>query len=180
MLADISAAEKFNYAALRYFNVAGADPQGRSGQRGKGATHLLKVACEAATGKRDHVDVFGTDYATPDGTCIRDYIHVSDLADAHVRVLEALIADPERNRIHNCGYGRGFSVLEMLDALDRVNGAPVRRVLGPRRAGDPPQLISSPKTLMDEVGWQPRFDDVEQIIGDALRWERHLGAQVAG
>ncbi len=179
MLADVSAAASFNYAALRYFNVAGADAQGRSGQRGQGATHLLKVACEAAVGKRDHVSVFGTDYPTPDGTCIRDYIHVSDLADAHVKVLEALIAEPQRSRIHNCGYGRGFSVLEMLDALDRVNGTPVPRVLGPRRAGDPPELVSSPRTLMDEVGWRPQRDDVDGIIASALSWERALRQQAA-
>ena len=176
MLADVSAAEGFNYAALRYFNVAGADPQGRSGQRGVGATHLLKVACEAALGKRDGISVFGTDYPTPDGTCIRDYIHVSDLADAHVRVLEALIADPAQSHILNCGYGRGFSVLELLDALDRVNGTPVPRVLGPRRPGDPQRLISSPQRLIDETGWTPKRNDLELIIADALAWERRLPA----
>ena len=180
MLADVSAAAGFNYAALRYFNVAGADPQMRSGQRGEGATHLLKVASEAAVGKRDHVSVFGTDYPTPDGTCIRDYIHVSDLADAHVRVLEALIADPSRNRILNCGYGRGFSVIEMLDALDRVNGTPVPRMLGPRRAGDPPELVSSPAKLIEQTGWQPRRDDIETIIADALAWEKKLAGSQAG
>ncbi len=174
MLADCAAAYPFNYGALRYFNVAGADPQGRSGQVGKGATHLLKVACEAATGKRDHVNVFGTDYATPDGTCIRDYIHVSDLAAAHVAALEQLIAAPEESFTLNCGYGRGFSVLEMLDALDKVNGTPVPRVLGPRRAGDPPQLVASNRALVERLGWEPARDRIEDIIGDALAWERRL------
>src|SRR3954466_8149903 len=135
MLADASYAHPLNYGALRYFNVAGADPQGRSGQLGKGSTHLIKVAVEAAVGKRDHVDVFGTDYATPDGTCIRDYIHVSDLAAAHVAALERLLEDPG-DLVLNCGYGSGHSVLEVLDALDRVNGTPVERRMAGRRAGD--------------------------------------------
>jgi UDP-glucose 4-epimerase len=177
MLADVSAAHPFNYGALRYFNVAGADPQGRSGQVGKGATHLLKVACEAAVGKRPHVDVFGTDYPTPDGTCIRDYIHVSDLAAAHVAALEALIASPDENLTMNCGYGRGFSVLEMLDALDRVNGTPVSRQLGPRRAGDPPQLVASNRRLVERLGWTPRHDAIDDIIGSALAWEQRLAGQ---
>lgn len=174
MLRDCAAAYGFNYGALRYFNVAGADPQGRSGQAGKGATHLLKVACEAAVGKRAHVDVFGTDYPTPDGTCIRDYIHVSDLAGAHVLALEALIASPGESFTLNCGYGRGTSVLEMLDALDRVNGTPVKRVLGERRAGDPPQLVASNRRLVERLGWVPRFADTEVIIQSALEWERRL------
>jgi len=177
MLADCSAAHQFNYGALRYFNVAGADPQGRSGQVGRGSTHLLKVACEAAIGKRSHVDVFGTDYPTPDGTCIRDYIHVSDLADAHVAALGALIAAPEENLTLNCGYGRGFSVLEMLDALDRVNGTPVPRKVGPRRAGDPPQLVASNRRLVERLGWTPRHDAIEDIIGTALAWEKRLAEQ---
>jgi UDP-glucose 4-epimerase len=174
MLRDIAATGAFNYGALRYFNVAGADPQGRSGQASKGATHLLKVACEAATGKRPHVDVFGTDYPTPDGTCIRDYIHVSDLASAHVLALERLIATPDESFTLNCGYGRGTSVLEMLDALDRVNGSPVQRVMGPRRAGDPPQLVASNRRLVERLGWTPRFADTETIIESALEWERRL------
>jgi UDP-glucose 4-epimerase len=174
MLRDIAATGAFNYGALRYFNVAGADPQGRSGQAGKGATHLLKVACEAAVGKRLHVDVFGTDYPTPDGTCIRDYIHVSDLAAAHVLALEALIASPAESFTLNCGYGRGTSVLEMLDALDAVNGTPVERVMGERRAGDPPQLVASNRRLVERLGWKPRFADTATIIRSALEWERRL------
>ena len=177
MLRDIAATGSLNYGALRYFNVAGADQQGRSGQAGKGATHLLKVACEAAVGKRGHVDVFGTDYPTPDGTCIRDYIHVSDLASAHVLALEALIADPRDSFTLNCGYGRGTSVLEMLDALDHVVGTPVRRVLGTRRAGDPPQLVAANHRLVERLGWKPRFADTEVIIRSALEWERRLTAQ---
>jgi UDP-glucose 4-epimerase len=176
MLRDIAATGAFNYGALRYFNVAGADPQGRSGQASKGATHLLKVACEAAVGKRTHVDVFGTDYATPDGTCIRDYIHVSDLASAHVLALEALIASPGESFTLNCGYGRGTSVLEMLDALDRLNGTPVKRVMGERRAGDPPQLVASNRRLVERLGWEPRHADIATIVQSALEWERRLPA----
>lgn len=177
MLRDIAATGAFNFGALRYFNVAGADPEGRSGQASKGATHLLKVACETAVGKRSHVDVFGTDYPTPDGTCIRDYIHVSDLAAAHVLALEALIASPQESFTLNCGYGRGTSVLEMLDALDRVNGTPVPRRMGQRRAGDPPQLVASNRRLVERLGWTPRFADTETIIRSALEWERRLSAK---
>jgi UDP-glucose 4-epimerase len=140
MLADTAAAHPFNFGALRYFNVAGADPKGRTGQIGKGSTHLIKVAVEAAVGKRDHVAVYGSDYPTPDGTCIRDYIHVSDLAAAHVAALEWLAEHPRENLVMNCGYGKGLSVLEVLDAVDRANAAPLTRVMEGRRAGDPPEL----------------------------------------
>jgi UDP-glucose 4-epimerase len=174
MLADASAACPFNYAALRYFNVAGADPDGRAGQIGKGSTHLIKVAVEAAVGKRDHVDVFGMDYPTPDGTCIRDYIHVTDLAAAHVAALERLIERPEDNLVLNCGYGQGLSVLEVLDAVDRVNGAPVPRVTGPRRAGDPPQLVASNRALAETLDWRAAYADIDTIVGHALAWERKL------
>ena len=174
MLRDAAAAHPFNYAALRYFNVAGADPQRRSGQIGKGSTHLIKVAVEAAVGKRDHVDVYGTDYPTPDGSCIRDYIHVSDLADAHVKALERLIERRQENLTLNCGYGRGLSVLEVLDTLDQVSGEPVPREIKPRRAGDPPQLIAANDAIRATLGWTPRFDRIEAIVGDALEWERHL------
>jgi len=174
MLRDAAAAHPFNYAALRYFNVAGADPQLRSGQIGKGSTHLIKVAVEAAAGERDHVDVYGMDYPTPDGSCIRDYLHVSDLADAHVKALERLIERPGDTLILNCGYGRGLSVLEVLDTLDIVNGSPVERRLQGRRAGDPPQLVSSNRAIRETLSWKPRFDDIKTIIGDALAWERHL------
>src|SRR3954451_658100 len=172
MLEDASAAHPFNYGALRYFNVAGADPQKRSGQQGKGSTHLIKIAVEAAVGKRGHVDVFGTDYPTPDGSCIRDYIHVSDLASAHVAALERLIGRPEENLAVNCGYGKGLSVLEVLDAVDRVNGTAVARRTGPRRAGDPPMLVASNRALLEALGWRPAYADIDTIVGDALAWER--------
>jgi len=177
MLADTAAAFPINYAALRYFNVAGADPDMRAGQVGKGSTHLIKVAVEAATGKRDHVDVFGTDYPTPDGTCVRDYVHVSDLADAHVAALERLIERPQDNLVLNCGYGQGLSVIEVLDALNRVAGEPVPRVIGPRRAGDPPLLVASNRALVDTLGWSPRFAEIDAIITHALAWERILQAR---
>lgn len=179
MLADASAAHGFNFCALRYFNVAGADPQGRSGQSTAGATHLIKVACEAATGKRDGVSVFGTDYDTPDGTGVRDYIHVSDLAAAHVLALEALIEQPARSLTMNCGYGRGFSVLEVLDAVDRVTNAAIDRRLEPRRAGDPGELVSDPSRIRSTLPWQPRHADLNEIITHALQWERRL-AEIRG
>jgi UDP-glucose 4-epimerase len=174
MLADASAAHPFNYGALRYFNVAGADPQGRTGQIGRGATHLIKVAAEAAVGRRDHVDVFGTDYPTPDGTCVRDYIHVSDLADAHVAALEWLVEHPGENLVMNCGYGKGLSVLEVLDAVDRASGAPLERVMAPRRAGDPPELVAGNARLLATLDWRPKYADIDRIVGDALAWERRL------
>jgi UDP-glucose 4-epimerase len=174
MLEDASAAHPFNYGALRYFNVAGADPKGRTGQIGKGSTHLIKVACEAAVGKRGHVAVYGSDYATPDGTCIRDYIHVSDLADAHVAALRWLVAHPGQNLVLNCGYGKGLSVLEVLDAVDRANGRPIRRVMEGRRAGDPPELVAGNARLLQTLDWRPAYADIDRIVGDALVWERKL------
>ena len=180
MLADSSVAYPLNYGALRYFNVAGADPQGRTGQIGKGSTHLIKVAVEAAVGKRDHVSVFGTDYPTPDGTCIRDYIHVSDLAAAHVAALEKLIAEPGQNLVLNCGYGRGLSVLEVLDAVDRASGTPLRRVMEGRRAGDPPMLVSANARILETLDWRPRFADIDVIVRDALAWERKLQEHAGG
>jgi len=174
MLADASAAHPFNYGALRYFNVAGADPNGRAGQIGKGSTHLIKIACEAAVGKRSHIAVYGTDYPTADGTCIRDYIHVSDLADAHVAALEWLLEHDSDNLVLNCGYGKGLSVLEVLDALDKANGAPIDRVMKGRRAGDPPELVAGNARLLETLGWRPKYADIDVIVGDALRWERKL------
>ena len=176
MLADTAAAHPLNYCALRYFNVAGADPQGRSGQSTAGATHLIKVAVEAALGKRDSVTVFGTDYDTPDGTGVRDYIHVSDLAAAHVLALEALIESPERSLTMNCGYGRGFSVLEVLDAVDRATNRTIERVLAGRRAGDPGALVSDPALLKATLPWRPAHDSLDEIVAHALAWERKLGA----
>lgn len=174
MLADVAAAHPINYCALRYFNVAGADPQGRSGQSTAGATHLIKVAVEAAIGKRASVGVFGTDFATPDGTGVRDYIHVSDLAAAHVDALDLLIADPGANHTMNAGYGRGFSVLEVLDAVDRVTNHSIHRTMEPRRAGDPDALIADNSAILGALPWRPRHDDLDGIVRDALAWERKL------
>ena len=174
MLADVAAAHPLSYCALRYFNVAGADPRARTGQSTAGATHLIKVAVEAALGKRGHVEVFGTDYATPDGTGVRDYIHVSDLAAAHVLALEALIADPTGSMIMNAGYGRGFSVLEVLDAVDRVTNLTIERRLSPRRAGDPDALISDNAKIKATLPWVPKYADLDVIVTHALQWERKL------
>ncbi len=174
MLADVAAAHPLNFGVLRYFNVAGADPHARSGQSTAGATHLIKVAIEAALGMRESVSVFGTDYATPDGTGVRDYIHVTDLAAAHVQTLEALIADPARSLTMNCGYGRGFSVNEVLDAVDRVTNRKLDRRIEGRRAGDPDSLISNPERLKQTLGWQPAHAELDTIIAHALAWERKL------
>ncbi|OYY79732.1 MAG: UDP-glucose 4-epimerase GalE [Sphingomonas sp. 28-62-20] len=174
MLKDVAAAYPINFCALRYFNVAGADPQGRSGQSTAGATHLIKVAVEAATGKRDHVGIFGTDFATPDGTGVRDYIHVSDLAAAHVDALDLLIARPGESHIMNAGYGRGYSVNDVLDAVDRVTNRTIdRRNLG-RRAGDPDALVADNSTILATLPWRPKLDDLDTIVAHALAWERTL------
>jgi UDP-glucose 4-epimerase len=175
MLRDVAAAHPFNYCALRYFNVAGADPQTRSGQSTVGATHLIKIAVEAALGKRGSVSVFGTDYATDDGTGVRDYIHVADLAAAHVIALEALVADPDSSHTLNCGYGHGYSVLEVLDAVDRATNQKLVRNLEGRRAGDPDSLISDNRAIIERLGWQPRYDNLDTIVQHALAWERKLG-----
>lgn len=174
MLADTAKAHPLNYCALRYFNVAGADPAARSGQSTAGATHLIKVAVEAVLGKRANVQVFGTDYDTPDGTGVRDYIHVSDLAAAHVLALEELIANPDQSLTMNCGYGRGFSVLEVLDAVDRVTNRRIERIMGPRRAGDPDSLISDNRRIKQTLPWQPQHADLDEIVAHALAWERKL------
>jgi UDP-glucose 4-epimerase len=179
MLKDVAAAHPMNYAALRYFNVAGADPQGRSGQSTAGATHLIKVAVEAATGKRDHVSIFGTDFATPDGTGVRDYIHVSDLAAAHVHALNLLITDPARSHIMNAGYGRGFSVNDVLDAVDRVTNMTIDRRYEGRRAGDPDALIADNSRILATLPWRPALDDLDMIVTHALAWERHLAERSA-
>ena len=174
MLRDVAAAHPLNYCALRYFNVAGADPQGRSGQSTAGATHLLKIAAEAATGKRPHVSVFGTDFPTRDGTGVRDYIHVSDLAAAHVAALELLVAEPAQSHTLNCGYGRGFSVMEVLDAVDRVTNIKLDRQMGPRRPGDPPELVADNRAILSRLPWRPQRDNLDTIVKDALAWERKL------
>ena len=174
MLKDSSAAHPINHCALRYFNVAGADPAGRAGQSTRGATHLIKVAVEAACGRRDHVDVYGSDYDTPDGTGVRDYIHVTDLAAAHVHALARLIAAPGESMTLNCGYGRGFSVLEVLDSVDRITNRRIERRLAPRRAGDPPALVADNKAILAALPWRPERDDLDTIVADALAWERAL------
>jgi UDP-glucose 4-epimerase len=174
MLADTAVAHPINYCALRYFNVAGADPQGRTGQSTAGATHLIKVAVEAAIGKRSHVSVYGTDYPTADGTGVRDYIHVSDLAAAHVHALEQLVAEPAASHVMNCGYGRGFSVLEVLDSVDRVTNMKIERRMGSRRAGDPPALVAGNQRILGTLPWRPARNDLDTIVADALGWERKL------
>jgi UDP-glucose 4-epimerase len=177
MLIDTAAAFPINFCALRYFNVAGADPEGRSGQSTAGATHLIKVAVEAAIGKRDHVSVYGSDYATPDGTGVRDYIHVSDLAAAHVDALGKLIAAPRESHIMNCGYGRGFSVLEVLDSVDRVTGMRIERRMEARRPGDPDSLVADNARILATLPWRPRLDDLDTIVAHALAWERKLAGR---
>lgn len=180
MLADAAAAHGFNYCALRYFNVAGADPDGRSGQSTANATHLIKVAVQAALGTRDTVGIFGKDYDTHDGTGVRDYIHVSDLAEAHVLALEKLLGDPEESMVLNCGYGRGYSVLEVLDAVERVSGVALERVSMPRRDGDPGILVADPASLLAALPWEPRYDALEIIVSHAMDWEQRLIAAQAG
>lgn len=177
MLVDAAAAHPINYCALRYFNVAGADPKGRAGQSSASATHLIKVAVEAALGKRDGVAVFGTDYDTPDGTGVRDYIHVTDLAAAHVDALEKLISEPSESYVLNCGYGRGFSVLEVLDSVERVAGVSLNRTMEPRRAGDAGALTADNRAILATLSWRPRHDDLDGIVADALAWEKKLGAR---
>ena len=174
MLKDVAAAHPINYCALRYFNVAGADPKGRSGQSTVGATHLIKIAVEAAIGKRDAVGVYGTDFATRDGTGVRDYIHVSDLAAAHVAALELLIERPGESHTLNCGYGRGFSVLEVLDAVDRVTNLKIERRMEGRRAGDPAELVADNSAILATLPWRPERNDLDGIVRDALAWERKL------
>jgi UDP-glucose 4-epimerase len=173
MLADTARAHDFRYVALRYFNVTGADPAGRTGQSTKGATHLLKVACETALGKRDVIDVFGTDYPTPDGTCIRDYIHVKDLARAHVTALKYLEQGGVSD-IFNCGYARGFSVLEVIDAVKRVSGRDFAVRLSERRLGDPAAIVADSAKLRNRLGWSPEYDNLDGIVNHALAWEDKL------
>jgi UDP-glucose 4-epimerase len=178
ILADTAAAHPLHYAVLRYFNVAGADPAGRAGQSTAGATHLIKVVAEHLMGERAAVDVFGSDFETPDGTGVRDYIHVSDLADLHVRALDHLVRGGE-SLIANCGYGHGFSVREVIDAAERVSGARVKVRQAPRRAGDPAELIADSTLAQKLFGWSPRFDDLETIIRHALQWEERCAAKRA-
>lgn len=173
MLADAAQAHGFSYVALRYFNVAGADPKGRSGQSSPNATHLIKVAGQAALGQRDGLTVFGTDYATPDGTCVRDYIHVTDLARAHLSALDHLRGGGASLTL-NCGYGRGYSVKEVVEVVKRVSGADFPVTYAGRRAGDPASLVARADRIRAELGWTPAHDDLEEIVAQALAWEDKL------
>jgi UDP-glucose 4-epimerase len=173
MLRDTAAAHDLRYVALRYFNVAGADPEGRSGQSTARATHLVKVACETALGERPCLEVFGTDYPTPDGTCIRDYIHVSDLARAHLDALRYLRGGG-KSEVLNCGYGTGFSVLEVIASVKRVSQRDFLVRVGPRRAGDPAALVAQSGRIGEVFGWKPELNHLDTIVGHALAWEKQL------
>jgi len=173
MLRDLAAASGLRYVALRYFNVAGADPGGRIGQSTRAATLLTKVACEAALGVRPHVAIFGTDYPTPDGTGIRDYIHVEDLAAAHLLAWDHL-RDGGASLTLNCGYGHGYSVREVLAAVERAHGQALRVREEGRRSGDPPTLVADAARIREALGWAPRYDDLDVIVRTSLQWERHL------
>lgn len=173
MLRDLAAASDMRYTVLRYFNVAGSDPKGRVGQSTRQATLLIKVACEAAVGLRDHISVFGTDYPTPDGTGIRDYIHVADLADAHIKALDYLNNGGASTTL-NCGYGHGYSVREVLDTVQAVSGVKLDIREEPRRAGDPPALVADGGRLRTLLKWSPRYDDLELIVRTSLEWEKKL------
>ena len=173
MLHDSHLAYDLNYVALRYFNVAGADPKGRSGQSTPRATHLIKVAAQTALGQRAQMEVFGTDYDTPDGTCVRDYIHVSDLILAHMDALSHLRRGGASG-IFNCGYGKGFSVLDVIKSVERVHGAPLNVKYGPRRAGDPAGIVAGADKAREVLGWKPKHDDLDFIVESAMRWEQHL------
>jgi UDP-glucose 4-epimerase len=176
MLRDAGAAHGLRHMILRYFNVAGADPLGRTGHSTTGATHLIKVAVETALGLRPKMDVFGTDYPTPDGTCVRDYIHVSDLVRAHLDALGYLRRGGPSVTL-NCGYGRGFSVLEVIETVKRVAGVDFKVEVAPPRAGDPAQIVAASDRARAALEWQPQFDDLETIVTHALAWERKLAAR---
>lgn len=172
ILRDFSASSDFRYVAIRYFNVAGADPEGEVGQSRPEATHLVNIASEVATGKREKLEVFGTDYNTPDGTCVRDYIHVSDLADAHVKALDYLIAGGE-SEVINCGYGKGFSVAEVVKRVQEVTEVNFKVVESPKRPGDPDILISQAEKIKSLLGWEPKYNDLDVIIRTAYEWEKN-------
>src|SRR5262245_14993931 len=178
MLRDASTAHGLRHVILRYFNVAGADPLGRSGQSARAATHLIKVALETALGLRPKMDIFGTDYPTPDGTCIRDYIHVSDLVAAHSDALAYLRGGGASTTL-NCGYGRGFSVLDVIETVKRVSGVDFKVEFAARRAGDPAHLVAACDRIRSTLKWQPRFDNLQIIVAHALEWERKLQSLAA-
>ncbi len=172
MLKDVSASSDLNFVILRYFNVSGADPEGKIGQSFPEATHLIKVACETAIGKRTKMDIFGTDYPTKDGTCVRDYIHVSDLADAHVKALDYLKAGGKSD-ILNCGYGHGFSVKEVLTRVKEITKVDFKVIESPRRAGDPASLTSQADRIQTVIGWKPKYDNLDLIIKSDYEWEKN-------
>ena len=173
MLRDLGAATDLRYVVLRYFNVAGSDPQGRIGQSTRKATLLVKVACEASVGRRENVSIFGTDYPTPDGTGVRDYIHVVDLANAHLLAVDYLKQGGASETL-NCGYGHGYSVREVLRSVEKISGKPLNIVEQPRRAGDPPSLVAASGRVRSVLGWQPGLDDLDGIVASSLNWERKL------
>ncbi len=179
MLADAARAHRFRYVALRYFNVAGADPQRRTGQSTRGATHLIKVACEAALGKRASMSVFGTDYATRDGSCIRDFIHVTDLARAHVAAL-GYLERSEPSVVLNCGYARGFSVLEVIAAVRKAAGRDFPVEMAGRRPGDIAEIVADSSKLRRLLAWTPRHADLDGIVSDALAWEARSSDRLSG
>jgi UDP-glucose 4-epimerase len=176
MLRDLAQASDLRYVILRYFNVAGADIGGRIGQSTPEATHLIKVTCEAVTGKRTQISIFGTDYPTPDGTGVRDYIHVDDLASAHLKALDYLRGNGA-STVLNCGYGHGYSVREVLDTVQRVSGVKLAIVESPRRPGDPPALAADSARLREKLHWEPHYDTLDLIVETALNWERTLRAR---
>ncbi len=178
MLRDAGRAYRLRYAILRYFNVAGADPRGRAGQCTPTATHLMKVACEVALGRRPVMSVFGDDYDTSDGTCIRDYIHVADLAAAHILALKYLRSNGAAT-IFNCGYGRGYSVREVLKAVEAAAGCRLHTIVRPRRAGDPPALIAKADRIKKILDWRPSYDDLDEVVRSALAWERIAKSRLA-
>ena len=173
ILRDTARAHDLRYVALRYFNVAGADPRGRSGQSTARATHLIKVACETALRERPYLEVFGTDYPTPDGTCIRDYIHVSDLVRAHLDALRYLRAGG-KSEVLNCGYGSGFSVLDVIGSVKQASQSDFAVRMGPRRAGDPAAIVAKADRISEVLGWEPKLNDLDSIVGHALAWEKRL------
>ena len=179
ILGDVSRAFPLRHVVLRYFNVAGADPKGRVGQSTPRATHLIKVACETALGKRASMSVFGTDYDTPDGTCVRDYIHVTDLVRAHEAALQHL-RDGGESDVFNCGYGRGFSVLQVIDAVKRAAGKDFAVEFGPRRPGDPARIVSCADKIRSQLSWTPQYDNLDTIVTHALAWEDQLTRRHAG
>jgi len=174
MMRDLAFATDFKYVALRYFNVAGCDLNGKIGQSTPNATLLTKVACEVAVGKREEMYIFGTDYPTIDGTGVRDYIHVEDLSAAHLDALKYLRQDSSESQILNCGYGHGFSVRQMINMVNEVNGSPINVSEKPRRAGDPPELTADSSKIQSILGWKPQYDDLKIIVETALNWEKHL------